>query len=91
MFERDREENGQEKIERKGKPMGGYTGSELATNTVQNTDGLPGPCKDLTRAQSIMPIKDSGGGTAAPRKAAGPGQQEKGFDIHTTGLSVQVI
>lgn len=78
-------------FERKGKPMGGYTGSELAMNTVQNNDGLPGPCKDLYSGPKHRAHQDSGGGTAAPGKAAGPGRQERGLDVHTTGLSVQVV
>lgn len=71
--------------------MGGYIGSELATNTVQNNNALPSPCKDLYSGPKYRAHQDSGGGTAAPGKAAGPGRQERGLDVHTTGLSVQVI
>lgn len=52
--------------------------------------GCPAGVKTFTRAPNIVPIK-TGGGTAAPRKAAGPERQERGLDTHTTGLCVQVI
>lgn len=69
----------------------GYIGSELATSTVQNADGLPSRREDLYLGPKHCAHQDRGGGTAAPRKAAGPGRQERGLDTHTTGLRVQVI